>query len=500
MTKRFRWVFCQLKTLKKCLRAKDVRQSLKSLPKDLDETYARILLSIDDSYRQVAFTALQWLAFSARSLRIEELAEAVIINPQAEVPLDLEDRFHDPHAILVILSSLVTASSEENRYNENEVIVKLAHFSVKEYLVSERIQVGPASEYSIQEIQTHTTIAEVCLVYLLQFDTIDLLASLQSLDGFPLLKYAATHWFKHARIIEENCGKSLPLCDKLFGSPKETFLIWVVLWDLVGALQGFFQVDWNEKPKWQDFVNRGFIESDLDYHALNYASAAGLAVSVKSLLDKGANINVRDDFHGASLPIAIDHSHETVVRVLLNNGADVNDRCGNHGTALQRAAYKGNETMVRLLLDHCADVNVRGGCIGPALNEAVVYGSETMVQMLLEKGANVKALGRGPVSALYAAAEQDREEILRLLLKYGANVNDHEGGASSDALQVAFLRDHEAIEQILLDHGAVYPDGNAVTFYANFCSFHWKSCDDPYCGGRLQSVTPPDSCYGDAIS
>lgn len=56
----FRWVFCQIDSLKKCIRPKDVRDALKSLPKTLDDFYARTLLGIDESYRQMACNGLHF--------------------------------------------------------------------------------------------------------------------------------------------------------------------------------------------------------------------------------------------------------------------------------------------------------------------------------------------------------------------------------------------------------------------------------------------------------
>ena len=71
-------------------------------------------------------------------------------------------------------SSLITLSSNPSKwsdlafYHESEE-VRLAHYSVKEYLVSDRVRVGAAKKYSISEIAANTLIAETCLAYLLHF-------------------------------------------------------------------------------------------------------------------------------------------------------------------------------------------------------------------------------------------------------------------------------------------------------------------------------------------
>ena len=62
--------------LRKCLKINAVRKAPTAFPKDLDATYDRILNCIDDDYRSEAFSVLQWLAYTARPMRLEELAEA----------------------------------------------------------------------------------------------------------------------------------------------------------------------------------------------------------------------------------------------------------------------------------------------------------------------------------------------------------------------------------------------------------------------------------------
>lgn len=46
---RFRWVFCQLEALRKCLSPATLRSSLVTLPRTLDETCERIMHEIDAS-------------------------------------------------------------------------------------------------------------------------------------------------------------------------------------------------------------------------------------------------------------------------------------------------------------------------------------------------------------------------------------------------------------------------------------------------------------------
>ena len=77
---RFRWAACQLDALGKCRSPYELRKALQSLPKTLDDTYARILLNIDREDYQNALRILQWLAYSARPLQIEEITEVITVD------------------------------------------------------------------------------------------------------------------------------------------------------------------------------------------------------------------------------------------------------------------------------------------------------------------------------------------------------------------------------------------------------------------------------------
>lgn len=88
---RFQWVVCQLDALRRCVRLDRLRKALKSLPQELDETNDRILLSLDSENSDDVFKVLQWLAFSLRPVRIEEIAEVIIVDVEVIFNLTLRD-------------------------------------------------------------------------------------------------------------------------------------------------------------------------------------------------------------------------------------------------------------------------------------------------------------------------------------------------------------------------------------------------------------------------
>ena len=109
MIQRFRWVECQLDTLKKCYNLFAIRKSLGELPSTLDKTYDRILNSIPEMHRREAHCVMQVLAVTYRPLKIDEVAEAVAVDCENEI-FNPEYRLQDPEDILEICSSLVCLS------------------------------------------------------------------------------------------------------------------------------------------------------------------------------------------------------------------------------------------------------------------------------------------------------------------------------------------------------------------------------------------------------
>ena len=73
-------------------------------------------------------------------------------------------------------------------------VIKLSHFSVKEYLVSARVE----QYFSIDEKTSHLKISKLSIAYLLQFDGSVPLTEVM-LDSMPLAEYAAEHWIDHAK-------------------------------------------------------------------------------------------------------------------------------------------------------------------------------------------------------------------------------------------------------------------------------------------------------------
>ena len=83
---------------------------MEDLPRDLDEVYERIVSGIHKKYREDALKILQWLSFSARPLRLDEVAQVVGVVPDLDEGLCFKPSCvsSNPRSVLIICSSLVT--------------------------------------------------------------------------------------------------------------------------------------------------------------------------------------------------------------------------------------------------------------------------------------------------------------------------------------------------------------------------------------------------------
>ena len=78
---RFRWVYCQLESIRQCVKLSGLRKALTTLPKTLDETYERTLQNLDSAGQlDDAIKVLQWLCFSHRPLGLLEIREVLAIQ------------------------------------------------------------------------------------------------------------------------------------------------------------------------------------------------------------------------------------------------------------------------------------------------------------------------------------------------------------------------------------------------------------------------------------
>ena len=133
------------------------------------------------------------------------------------------------------------------------------------------------------------------------------------------------------------------------------------------------------------------------------------------------------------LVLASDRGDFETVKRLLERGADIDQKDENLQCALYRAAWCGHIQIAQLLLQYQAQVNATNGPYSnSALMAACGIGHITIARLLLEYGANVNMQQSKGWSALLLSGYFGHTEIAQLLLDHGANVDMqfHDGASA----------------------------------------------------------------------
>ena len=403
---------------------------------------------------------------AARPLRLEELAEVLALDfdeaPGGIPTLNADWRREDQErAVLSTCSSLITIVHDDNR----ERVVQFSHFSVKEFLTSDRLAIvtKDISFYHIALEPAHTILAQACLAILLRLDDSTLEAIMQQ---FPLAEYALEHWVDHA-LFESVSLHIKDGIENLFDAEKPHFSRWIrarvdmpvagtSLWQVrdtqheaapiyFAAFCGFRDVVEKLIMEHPEHVNTGG-----GYYgtALHAASRWNHLKVVQSLLTHGADVNAHGLWGRTPLVFASVGGHLEVVRLLLEHGADVNGKDKDDGwTSLHMAVYSGHYEVVWTLLKHNADTSVRNNSGRTPLHVASSDGRVDIVRLLLNHGADPEARDRDHHTSLHKASSEGHFDVARLLLEHGDN-------RGRTAYQLALDKGHTEVVQLLLVHGA----------------------------------------------
>jgi len=118
------------------------------------------------------------------------------------------------------------------------------------------------------------------------------------------------------------------------------------------------------------------------------ASGEGNLEEVKSLLDRGANVNAEDHIKQTPLHMAAWFDSTEIARLLLDRGARVDAEDDEKETPLHRAAYSGRTAVARLLIDRGANVNAEDGDKWTPLHMAARNGHTEVAKLLILNGAD----------------------------------------------------------------------------------------------------------------
>ncbi|KAF6796411.1 hypothetical protein CSOJ01_13193 [Colletotrichum sojae] len=283
----FRWAACQLDSLAKCLHPHAIRAALRNLPRDLNETYQRMLQSIPSELKDDAIRLLQFLVHAERPLTVLEAVDVIAtVVEEGQREFNAERRLLRNGDILCYCPSLVSIAEVE-RHEATVTEIQLAHFSVKEYLVER-------SQFNTE--MASVAIARTCFTYIRSIDC----SFWDIRSTFFLAQYAAEVILKHARLAEVS---NETIEDTATFFQETTFQRWASI----------YQPDkpWKDKPGFPRAQN------------LYYTCLGGLTKVPRLLIEKGADVNAQGGYYGNALQAASDEGHQEIVQLLLTHRANV---------------------------------------------------------------------------------------------------------------------------------------------------------------------------------
>jgi ankyrin repeat protein len=458
-----------LEVLRLCFPA-NLRHTLEELPKSLDETYKRILNEINNANRVHAFRLLQCLSVALRPLRVEELAEVLTFDLSAGgIPtLNTDWSWEDQEeVVLSACSSLVSVITDNGSR-----IVQFSHFSVKEFLTSDRLAscVEEVSKFHIPVEPSHAILAQACLGVLLCLDDH---SDNDSAEKIPLYRYSTQYWVEHALVgnVELQIKDTL---DYFFDMENPHFAALA----RIGHPDDLLTVSGDEEPTgvprsaaplyfaaWMGLhglVERLIIKDPRQVTQLGgsygtplHASVLGRHFEVSQLLfAHGADINSRCADSLTPLHLASYGGHFKIAEWLLNHGADVNSQTEDGWTPLQLAASRGHLKACQVLLEHNAEVDSRDNDGSTPFHSAWNnYHGTDILKLFLEHNADMQVHDKYGNTPLHFAAENGLLEVAQILLERNADVNSQNKHGSTPLLLASELG-HPDIVQLLLDHNA----------------------------------------------
>jgi len=476
------------------------------LPNTLEEAYDHTLEDIGKHNWEYAHRLLQFVAAASCPLRVEELVEFLAFDFDTDSTPILRDdwRKEDPAQTVRSTCSSLLSIVEVDGLS----IIQFAHFSVKEYLTSNRLAGSKEtiSRFHVSMTLARTIIAQACLGVIFHIDE---KITKDELDRFPLAVYAAKNWVDYAQFQDV-----LPTIQDevkcLFDPNNHHVSVWVWLYDPDLKVRDRR----SKRPSrarvtplhyaafcgLNDIVQLLIIERSQNVNALGFgedmtplgeASRKGYTEITRVLLEHRADTEITDNKGCSPLYRASENGHVEVVWVLLDHHADVNFRGGGDYTALHAASMSGQVAVARVLLANGADANAKTkvnktplhfacnkgvACVlleydadpnahdkrdRTLLHRVLEDGSGEVSWVLLESGVDPNAQDNWNWTPLHVASEVGHLDGVRLLLQHGTDIHAWDNDdltpfwpASISASVSKFPRKYQDVVQLLLEHGA----------------------------------------------
>lgn len=173
---------------------------------------------------------------------------------------------------------------------------------------------------------------------------------------------------------------------------------------------------------------------------------------VEALVAAGADIRVADQRGTTPLMAAVYHGRMWSVKLLLDRGAEVNvrDRSGKNAFLyLYNSLFRDFEKDAWLLLEHGIDVGITSRIGESALPMIAEGGDASLMSAVLERGAPINGRDDRGRTALMTASDPDYRQKVDILLEHGADPRARDRYGATVLMHAASNQDPEVIQRLI---------------------------------------------------
>jgi ankyrin repeat protein len=156
---------------------------------------------------------------------------------------------------------------------------------------------------------------------------------------------------------------------------------------------------------------------------LHWASVSGRKDIAELLIEKGADLNIKDKWNLTPLSRANQLGRRGVVNLLLERGVELPSDLRDIQKHAHYAAVKGHIKLFEQLMQRSEEANLKNPEGGSFLHSAAEGGAKDIAEMLLKEEIPVDQKDRYGWTALHVAALYGHHNIVEMLAGQGANLN-----------------------------------------------------------------------------
>lgn len=272
-----------------------------------------------------------------------ELKDGIGISGEEQVPMDVSQEYWKA----ILRDNISATTVEQKEFVGKFLTTALVAAATKGYMRTVKVLVAVGASGTAFDSTTLTTAVETAA----RFGHLNILNFLSQSDlhirfGETELLGGDTHISGHKSLVS-NYSPRLGRLPKSFGGPQNNLH-----------------------------------DSALDL-ALQTAAQHGRTAIVRSLLEKGASLDTKDELGRSPIHLAALQGNAEAVNVFLNSGADADTKDIHGQTPLWQAAANGHEEVVLLLLEKGANPEIKDIRDTTPLSIALSSGHEAVVHQLL---------------------------------------------------------------------------------------------------------------------